>query len=728
MKTTRAPTGFVGSFVLAVGSIGMAHAGDATATGDGMLEEIVVTAEKRAERLMDVPESVTAVTGESLQQAGAASYGDYLNTIPGVSYLSDGGFFDKIFIRGLADSLGSQDASTTGVYLDEAPVTESGSPVGDLGTFDISRVEVLRGPQGTLFGESSMGGTVRIITNKPVMDSTEALVSSSVSGTEHGGLNDNVDAMVNVPLINDILALRAVVGYSHNDGFIDDIATGRNDVNDLKTQRARVHLQFDPSDAVQILLSYNYVDKHQDFGPEQDLGLPRYQISRLFDEYSEYQMRLYGLTINADLGFAALTSATNYLDKPNSYARDLTGTFLPIVQSAFTTQFPSSTAVGLYYDFPNRTFTEELRLASKSTTPVQWLVGGYYSLFNPYQVQFASTNSPLTQDFNIYTGETYLRLQQLAAFGELSYSPIDRLQLTVGLRQYHIESGSDNVSSGLLNGPTTISDTAVTEVGHVAKYRVSYALTPNNLVYAQAAQGFRPGGGVPAFESTGVAALQQLGYATPPTQYNPDSLWDYEIGSKNSFWSGKLTVTGSLYYIDWKQIQLALNLSDGEQFIANAGRATSKGFELETALSPVKDWELHASVGYTNATFGQTLNDVGTVAGASLPNVPRWTYSLSSIYSMPLTAAASEYFRTDLNRVDSHINDLAGLASGVVSQPGYTLLNLRYGIRFNDWDVALFVDNATDKVAILNTSFLDNYNYQTINTPRTIGINARKKF
>jgi iron complex outermembrane recepter protein len=704
------------------------NTGTASATDVG-LQEIVVTAQKRSERLSDVPASITAVTGASLQQAGAVSYGDYLNTVPGVSYASDGGFLDKIFIRGLSDSLSSQDASTTGIYLDEAPVTESTSSIGDIGTFDVNRVEVLRGPQGTLFGESSMGGTVRIITNKPDLNNYDALVSSTLSGTEHGGLNDDVDAMVNVPLIDGTLAVRAVVGYSHNDGFIDDIATGRKDVNDLKSQRARLLVQYDPIEPLHILLSFNYIDKHQDFGPYQDLGLAQYQISRIVDEYSEYEMKLFGLTVNYDFDWATLTSATNYLDKINSYARDLTGLFLPILQSAFTTPLPPGTGVGLYYDFPNKTFSEELRLASREAGPVQWLVGAYYSLFNPYQDQFSTSNAPVTQNFNFYNSQNWLRLQQIAGFGELSYSPTSRLEFTAGFRQYHIESGDQNVGSGYLEGGSTVtSQEAVTETGHVAKYRISYKLTPDNLLYAQAAQGFRPGGAIGEFQSTGVAALHALGYATPPTQYSPDSLWDYEIGSKNSFLSGKLTISGSVYYIDWKDIQLALNLSDGEQFISNAGKATSKGFELETAAYPLTGLELHLSVAYTDATFGQTLADIDTIAGAPLPNVPRWTYSLSSVYTRPLSAEVNGYVRTDLNHVDSRINDLAGLPSGVVNEAGYTLLNLRFGVQCQGWDTALFVDNATNRVAILNTEFINPPNYQTINTPRTVGVNVRKKF
>lgn len=265
------------------------------------------------------------------------------------------------------------------------------------------------------------------------------------------------------------------------------------------------------------------------------------------------------------------------------------------------------------------------------------------------------------------------------------------------------------------------------ENSHVGKYRVSYKLTSDNLIYLQAAQGFRPGGGVPAFSTIGVADLKQLGYATPPTQYTSDSLWDYEVGSKNSFLQGMLTISGALYYIDWKDIQVALNLPDGEQFISNAGAATSKGVELETAVHPFAGLDLQVSGAYTDATFNQTLASIHTIAGAPLPNIPRWTYTASGIYSKEV-AGYIGYLRADLHHVDSRLNDLAGLPSGVVNEPDYTILDARFGIQKQGWDTSLFVNNATNKVAVLNTSFEGFLNYQSINTPRTIGLNVKKRF
>jgi iron complex outermembrane recepter protein len=181
--------------------------GTPASTGAGALEEIVITAQKRSERLIDVPMSVTAITGDGLRQQGAVNYGDYLPTVPGVSYAKTG-FLDKIFIRGLADSMSSQATSTTGIYLDEANLTESQSNIGDVGTFDVARVEVLRGPQGTLYGDSSMGGTIRIITNKPDLTKFDAIFDGTLSYTDHGGLNDVGNVVLNAPIIDGILGVR----------------------------------------------------------------------------------------------------------------------------------------------------------------------------------------------------------------------------------------------------------------------------------------------------------------------------------------------------------------------------------------------------------------------------------------------------------------------------------------------------------------------------------------
>ncbi len=708
---------------------GPVSVGQASNPSDLRLEEVVVTAQKRSERLIDVPMSVTAISGESLQQSGAASYADYLTTVPGVSF-SETGFLNKIFIRGLADSMSSQAASTTGIYLDEANLTESQANIGDVGTFDIARVEVLRGPQGTLYGDSSMGGTVRIITNKPDLNHFDALFDGIVSDTEHGSGNGSGNIMLNAPIVDGVLGVRLAASYTHNSGFIDNIVTDRDGINPAKTEKIRFLTELDPYDQLHILLSYNYVNSRQDYGPFEDLGQPAYDVARYYPEFSNYLMRLYGVTINYDFDWGTLTSATNYLNKTNLYGRDLTSDYLPVVQSVLPT-VPPNTGVGLLYKYPNRLFTQEVRLNSKSTGPFKWLVGAYYSLFKPpaYGQQIVSTAAQ-TQDLNLLASTQTSRQEQIAGFGELTWSPVSRLDLTAGVRQFHFVSQNGGSLDGVLNGGvvTQVSQLNSSEASHVAKYRVSYKLAEDHLVYAQASQGFRPGGAVGTLSNTDVSDLKALGFGSVPTQYFSDKVWDYEFGSKNEFFDGRFSISGDVYYIDWTDIQIALNLEDGSQIISNAGNAKSRGFELETEGHLIKGLDLQASAAFTDATFSQTFPAIATIAGAQLPNVPRWTYSLAGVYSRELTANVTGYARADLTHVGSRLNDLAGLPpSQLFVEPSYTTLNLRLGSRYSGWDTALFVTNLTNEKGVLNIKYVGTLTFQSFTTPRTVGVEVMKR-
>jgi iron complex outermembrane receptor protein len=340
----------------------------------------------------------------------------------------------------------------------------------------------------------------------------------------------------------------------------------------------------------------------------------------------------------------------------------------------------------------------------------------------------AVTTSSLTQGSNILTVASSLYQRQVAAFGELTYTLFGKLDLTAGIRQFNFRTEDDATGSGLLEGGTAVENVSSDQTSHVLKYRVAYHLTNDNLLYAQAAQGFRVGGGLGGFNSEDAVELKALGYATPPTQYQSDTFWNYELGSKNSFFEGRFSVSGDIYYIDWKNIQIAVNLPDGNQFIANAARAASKGAELEAQVNPVAGLELNVSGAYTNATYGDTSAASETVAGGSLPNVPRWTYSLSGTYTHVIASGYDGYLRADLRHIDSRFNDLPGNTAGLVNQPSYTLLNLRLGFMHDGWGAALFVDNLANKVAILNTQFIGALEYQTINTPRTVGLNVKKRF
>jgi outer membrane receptor protein involved in Fe transport len=486
-------------------------------------------------------------------------------------------------------------------------------------------------------------------------------------------------------------------------------------------------MEVDPISKLKMTFSFEDDDSDQNYGPFQDIGLLRYQIDRLFPEFASYRSRIYNSTINFDADFATLLSSTSYIDKQNLYGRDFTPYDLTSIQAGITATLPANTGVGLLYRFPNTTFTQELRLVSPANRPFTWLAGVYYSDFHPQTGQDEITTSPLTDGLDIYTARDDFTQKEIAAFGEISYEVTSRLALTAGLRVFNFKTTDVATGSGLLAGGDSGSTTTSNQTSHSARYNATYKITDSNLIYVTAAQGYRAGGPTGTFDADCYADLRALGYATPPTQYKSDSLWNYELGSKNALFNNTVTINGDIYHIDWSNTQVAQNLPCGDQFIANAGRSKVNGAELEVTSSPVKGLELKLSGAYTRAIFADTNSQISTIAGADLPNVPRWTASGSAQYTFSVTSLINAYARADVQYVDSRLNDLAGKTYGLVREPAYEFENVRTGLLFNAWDVALFVNNLANKQAILDTTF-SSYTYQSISTPRTIGVNCSYKF
>ena len=687
------------------------------------LEEVIVTAQKRAERLQDVPGSVAVETGANLRAMGATDYADFLNSIPSVSYAQNGGYKDKIFIRGLSDSLSSRVLSTTGIYIDETPVTEVDASLADLGTFDINRIEVLRGPQGTLFGSGSMGGTVRIITNKPDFDGVSALFDGSVGGIHHGGTSYETNAMVNIPVIADVLAIRAVGGYRSDGGYIDNLFTGRDDVNDEKTSYARVQADLRPSENLDVLLGVQYQNQNLPYGNFQDIGLPDYTINHLFPEDNDYITRIYTATLNYTLPFATITSATSYINKSNFSSRDFTNAYGGDYVTATGTTVPNF-GISLNNIYPNKAFTQEARIASSSSGPLHWLAGVYYNNFHPHNVQQLVSNIPQLAAFDFGTADITSYRRELAEFGEFSFDITQRLQVTAGVRHSAFVIGQGETDSGYEFGDVVAPVLVAKQNKTVFKYRADYKLSPDNLVYAVASQGYRPGAPDSNFGDQCLPELKALGYATPPTQYKADSLWNYEIGSKNEFLDRRVTVNADGYYIQWDNTQVAQNLQCGYQFISNAGGAHVKGAELEMTFRPLPGLDFSVAGAYTEATFTTTNLQINTREGAMLPNVPRWTVSSSGNYTWALGTNLEAYLHGDVQYVDSRYSDLP-LRPSTVLEPSYVLLNARCGVIRGKWDLSLFAKNLTDEIAILNTTNTSGLNYQSINQPRTVGVEVK---
>lgn len=696
---------------------------------DSSLDEVVVTAMRRTSRLLDIPASITALTAENLQRSGAEDYRTILAAQPGVSFFDIGYQRNMTFIRGVSGGTGSYVNATTGTYIDDVPVTEIMGQTLDIGTFDIDDVEILRGPQGTLYGAGSMGGTIRVTTNQPKLNVFEGLAATGVSDTAHGGINYHVDGMINLPLIDDHLAARIAVTRRYDDGFIDNLVTGQRNVNTALDDQFRGEVLFQPTEGTDMVLSGLYQDKSYGGQDAQDLNTPPYTQNRYYPESGYSHTKLISLNVNQDLGFAKLTSATSYMDKKSEFVRDVT-----FVQGPDIAAYLGGTLTGgAGYTTLNsyEAFTQELRLQSKGDSRLSWIVGGFFQNLQPHLYSYFSypAGGAAYSPAAYYDDHEQYNLRQLSGFGELTYKLTDTLSATVGLRVANVKGTSlDNESGALVGTPaldTLIHSDSTTSV---QKYNLSWKPSENNLLYAQASQGFRPGGPTSVPFNACAANLEALGYSSAPTQYKSDSLWSYEVGSKSSVLDKKVSINSAIYQIDWSNIQVERPLDCGFQFIGNVGKAQINGAELELSVEPVEGLRLGAAGALTASRILTAEPGVGANKGDELPMVSKWAGNVNAQYSFPMGTAASGFTRADVQYIGNRFNDFQGVGSpGLVEQSPYTTLNLRVGLQRGPWETELYATNVTDSRGVVyaeRVTFL----YDVLIRPRTIGIDLQRSF
>ena len=757
---------------------GSAHA-ESTAAPTTGLTEIVVTAQKRLTSADKTPISITAVSGADLAARGITSFADLAAGTPGVSIKSMGPGQTEFEMRGMTSSGGN--SPTVGFYLDDIPLTspasaQNGKVVIDPALYDLAQVEVLRGPQGTLYGSSSMGGTIKLVTNKPKLGKWEASGELIGSGTEHGGFNHGENAMINIPL-GDHLALRAVASQSNTSGWIDRIVAGdfpvatnggatRGDVaaapvitdhhhsNAQNMVGTRVSLLWKPIDDLTITPMFFYQRTHAD-GPsdyDSDPGTQaHYQPFDIAEPYTD-EIKIGSASVNYHFPAFDLTSATSYWSRKSTMVQDNSEN-LPSIGGGFgvttdSASYYGNTGTGPIYAFetdPSRQFSEELRATSNGNGRLKWLVGAYFASFkSSWQLVTdipnpAAFGSPTTSVFNLVQPT---RIKQYAGFGEANYALTDNLHVTAGLRGYHYQSTLDMVTGGY--GSPTGDATSITQhvvqksTGVNPKFDVSYQATPDALVYVTVARGFRPGGGNQPLPSSGpspiavpmYAALTGLGYANgiAPASYGPDHLWSYELGEKIKLLDRHLRINSSAYYEDWRAIQLE-QLPFGFPLFDNVNSAKIYGGEVEVQAVLTERLSVGGQIGYTHATLDETTH--GFVKGQLLPDVPKWSGGSNISYSRDLGDSYQFTFRID----HTYVGKRVGLASyqGVVNSSraplaGYNLFNLRTGINAKaGWSVALFANNLTNRRAYLENAAqlgLPNASYNRVvtNQPRTIGL------
>lgn len=663
-------------------------------SGGSGVEEVVVTASKRgAESVQDIPISITAISQESMEQHGMDDFLDYARAVPGLGFqmLSAAGGRDdirggrRLNLRGIES--GFDGVPTVAFYLDDAPV-----PVMDPKLFDIERIEVLRGPQGTLYGANSMGGAIRVVVNKPVQNELQYRTDATAKSTRSGAESYDVNGMINVPLVDDRLAARGVVFYRNEGGFVDNVhplSSGGErvdkDTGKEESQGARLALSWQPTDELRLTPSVFYQQTKVNGSSMWDGAFRDLTIyDRKTEDRQESKFTLTGLEASWQRGGLEVFSASSYFDTDFSTVEDVSKGFIN-----FEVIEPEQVQLSLVQTDTQR-ISEEIRVAY---TAERWngVVGLFYldekRHFDQIYPRADGSDEPL-----IFAGTQSNEEQHLAVFSEGTYKLTDRLDLTAGVRwfkgdqQQHVRF----FSSGELDA----QDGKASESEVSPKVQLSFHFDPDNMAYVSATKGFRPGG------PTGVVPLSScaddlaaLGLSRAPTEFDSDRLWSYELGSKLSFADRRAVINTSIYYIDWTDVQQTVLLQNcGFTFLGNVGEARSRGFEIEMAFQPVNQLNLTASVSTTDAEFTKSNPDIGILAGDRPPLVPRWTAAGGAQYSFVLPTGHEAYVLADYQFQDRVLN---GYASHY--QQSYSTANARFAISLNDnTEVTLFVDNLTD--------------------------------
>ncbi len=690
------------------------------------VQEIVVTAQKRTERLIDTPVSVSVISADALLKLGASQFRDFANTIPGLSFQTAGPGYTQISLRGI--SVGQDIAPTVAVYVDEVPYGASttfargGQITLDAGLFDVSRVEVLRGPQGTLYGASTVGGLIKYVTKQPDAANFGGEAQAGISGTQRGGVNYDIAAAVNVPLVADRLALRASGFESHDGGYIDNIALDKDDVNSSDIRGGRLDLLFTPSERLGIRVNAYLQDTSTNGLPTADYTLGGVALNgslaqrRLHEESFDQRYRLVSGTLTYDLDQTSLVSVSSYQTIRSRLVADGSVLYLPTLPAGI-----AASAVGFGDTSSTDKFTQEVRLVSRGARTFDWVIGGFFtredsSLYAEYLLR-GLAGQPLPNTVYTFSGpSTY---KEYAAFGDLTWHLTQRMDVTGGVRYAENRQSYEQVGTGTfgLSAPLTRSTENVVTYLANARYRFS----DHVAAYVRYATGYRPGG--PNLLVQDPITGERLGLPT----FEPDQLRSFEGGVKGETADGRFGLELAGYYVDWSNIQINVTRRGfGTKANAPAG-ATVRGAELTLAARPTEAVAVTGAFAYQNARMSDALAAVAAAKDERLPAVPRVMGSLNADYE----------FRTATLRpaIGATLRHVGGsktiFGPNGYALPAYTMVDLRSSVAVKNVTLQLYVRNLFDERAQLTPRFRyfpANIPQVTILQPRTIGIIASTKF
>ncbi len=758
------------------------------------VEDIIVTATRQSQSLSRVPVSVAAFTQEKMDQQGVRRIDDVTRLTPGVQFGRSGyGLTTNISIRGVSSVSG---AATTGIYVDDTPiqVRAIGNSSGNAypAIFDLERVEVLRGPQGTLFGAGSQGGTVRFISPLPSLSRTEGYSRAEVGFTEGGASSYELGSAIGGAIIEDKLGFR-VSGFARRDGgYVDRVpypdGNGTNpslgfpkkNSNSINTYSARAAVTWQPSDGFTITPSVYFQDlKSNDTSqywvsvfdrPISDRKNQEYINGNKIASSNRDKYVLPSLRIRYDLGPVTLASDTSYLRRRESGIYDY-GAFINNIFGSLnfgtgelkdptaTLSIPGNYDVGRLSNGQNN-WTQEFRISSNDpSSRLTYVFGVFWTeakqksrqdIVNPFFENIVDMSVedfygiPRTADGYTYVDNFWTTDKQIAGFGEVNFELIDGLKLTGGLRvartQLDFRTTVDGPAQG---GPGGFSGTQK-ETPITPKFGISYQADPSNLFYATASKGFRIGGvnrGIPT-NATCAADLAAIGLTNAPTTYDSDTVWSYEVGSKNRFANGVIQLATSAYIIKWSNIINGVNLPNcGFGFTTNLGKATIKGFDLQVDVRPTDALSLTAAVGYNHGTYDDTIESGGgtnyVTKGYQTSMGAPWVVTLSGQYDFALGNLDS-YIRADYNYRSKNkgLNDTFDPDSPnydpfLPRNPAMQDLRMRIGVRSGGLDLSAFVNNLTNENYLMNVDHVTVYGQifqANALRPRTFGLTAAYRY
>lgn len=681
-----------------------AAAQSAAATSDGQsfaLEEVVVTANRRLSSTREIPFSIQAIDATEIQQKNLQRFQDYLGEIPGVGFGNRGEGRNDVFLRGISSP--GVGRSAVGVYIDEIPLAFSGFQP-DSNLYDMERIEVLKGPQGTLYGEGALGGAIKLITQKPQLDQFAANGQVTVSDPKGGRIGSSFNAMLNIPLISDKLAVRLVGSRNSEGGWIDNLRTGQDDVNRSRTTSTRAQIAFAPTDDVNLLFTYLGLRGRVDGQTFADLGARELEVQhRPFAEPTRQNSDTYNLTAQIALGGGTLTMSASQAERSLD---ELTWEAMNSAQIGEAFGIPDY-VLQLYTWSDFDISSQEIRYVSSGESRLRYVVGAFHKKRKQPFVAIVP-NSPLTAGLlpdELYDNVVKDQDDETAAFGELTYDITPALHATAGAR---FSREKNDVQSDLFifyAGQIPRQSGKATHESVSPRLALSYDLGDTQTFYATVGKGYRAGG---------------ANYQIDPTQgdplsYDPDTAINYEIGHKATWLGGRLSSEVALYHMDWRDIQVFGNSPDGARsFTLNGGRASSTGAELELRARPTRNLTVALGASMIDAQYESDIPIVGVVDGTDLPFAPEFSGFASANYTFALPGDIQGSLLGEVQHIGKRLDS--------IRQPldAYTTFDLRLGLRRGNYEVTLFGRNLFDEVAPLDN--VRGLAAQIPSQPRTYGI------